>query len=317
MVRGYVIKRQEEAEPTPPEEKEKYEVKRLPTGLKPLDEGLEGGIPIGAWVTISGDPGTGKTVLTQHVAYSALSNDWRVVIVSTEMKLSEWITQAKGLGLNVDAYPIVRLKDIVEYDRSKNEYNLLLDRTPKDFRTVFIDVYTLAYLAKLMGISERIESSQKKKKKEEEEKTRWYSYLDVPVLAEAVDLAFRLFADNPNERYYNLKHNTLLIVDSLSMFYILRPSLAAKIALDLSLRFKRNNVVALLTTHRATTTGTTFGFRVEHITDGVIKLWKEDVETTKEVRRHLIIEKMRATQHRLRSYKVSIEKGKGMILEPE
>jgi len=310
MVRGYIIKRQEEAEPAPPEEKEKFEMKRLPTGLKPLDEGLEGGIPIGAWITISGDPGAGKTVLAQHIAYSALSNDWRVVVVSTEMKLSEWVTQAKGLGLNVDTYPIVRLKDIVEYNKEKNEYYVVLDKAPKDFRTVFIDVYTLSHIARLMGITERIESGGKKK-------TRWYSYLDVPVLAEAVDLAFRLFADNPNERYYNLKYNTLLIVDSLSMFYILRPSLAAKIALDLSLRFKRNNVVALLTTHRATTTGATFGFRVEHITDGVIKLWKEDVETTKEVRRHLIVEKMRATQHRLRAYKVSIEKGRGMILEPE
>lgn len=306
MVRGYVVKREEEAEPTPPEEKEKVEIRRLPTGLKLLDEGLEGGIPLGAWVVISGEPGTGKTVLTQHVAMTALENDYRVVVVSTELKKWEWLTQAKGLGLNVDKYPIVRLRDILEFSKEKNEYYVALDNVPKDFRTVFIDVHSLAHLARLMGITER-----------SEKKARWYSYLDVPVLSEAVDIAFRLFADKPNERYYELKHNTLLIVDSLSLFYIRAPSLAAKLALDLALRFKRNNVVALLTAHYAMTTGTTFGFRVEHIADGVIHLWMENVEAVKEVRRHLIIKKMRATQHRLRSFKVSIEKGRGMILEQE
>lgn len=307
MVKGYIIKRKEEPEPAPPEE-EKYKIERLPTGLKPLDDGLEGGIPLGSWVVISGEPGTGKTVLTQHVATSALDHDYGVVIVSTELKKWEWVQQAKGLGLNVDKYPIVRLKDIIEYDRQKNEYFVQLDKAPKDFRTIFIDIYTLSYLARLMGITERAEK---------EKRARWYSYLDVPVLAEAVDLSFRLFADKPEEKYYNLTRNMLLIVDSLSLFYIRAPSLAAKIALDLALRFKRNNVVALLTAHYAQTTGSTFGFRVEHIADGVIHLWMENVEATKEVRRHLIVKKMRMTEHRLKSYKVMIEKGRGIVLEPE
>jgi len=314
-MKGYIIKKSDEPEPIPREDKERTEIKRLPTGIRPLDDGLEGGIPLGAWVTISGDPGTGKTVLTQHVAYSALSNNFGVVVVSTEMRLWEWLTQAKGLGLNIDNYPIVRLKDVVWYNKEKKEYYVSLENAPKDFRTVFIDIYSLSHLAKLMGLSERVEKEHKGK--EYGRATRWYSYLDVPVLSEAVDIAFRMFSENPNDEYPNLKSNLLLIVDSLSVFYILRPSLAAKIALDLMLRFKRNNVVALLTAHRATTTGSTFGFRVEHITDGVIRLWKDDVETVKEVRRHLIIEKMRATQHKLRSYRVIIEKGQGMILEPE
>lgn len=309
MVRGYVIKKEETSEPTPAPEEEKYKIERLPTGLKELDNGLEGGIPLGSWVVISGEPGTGKTVLTQHIAASALDHDYAVVVVSTELKEWEWLTQAKTLGINVDKYPIVRLKDIIEYNKQKNEYYVLTEKAPKDFRTVFIDIYTLSYLARLMGLTEKADKEKKK--------VRWYSYLDTEVLSEAVDLSFRLFADRPDEKYYNLTRNVLLIVDSLSLFYIRAPSLAAKIALDLALRFKRNNTIALMTAQYAQTTGSTFGFRVEHIADGVFHLWMENVEVTKEVIRHLIIKKMRMTQHRLKSYKVIIEKGKGMILEPE
>jgi KaiC/GvpD/RAD55 family RecA-like ATPase len=308
MVKGYVIRSREEEEPVPPEE-ERGGIERLPTGISKLDEGLEGGIPVGSWVVISGEPGTGKTVLTQHAVVSALDHNYRVVIVSTELKKWEWLTQAKELGLEVDKYPIVRLKDIISYDRKENIYVTDLSKAPKDFRTVFIDIYTLSYLAKLIGISERREEDRRRRAK-------WYSYLDVPVLANAVDLAFRLFAENPEDRYYNLKYNVLLIVDSLSVFYLRAPALAAKIALDLSLRFKRNNVVALLTTHYAQTTGTTFGFRVEHIADGVMQLWMDSVEHYKEVRRYLIIKKMRMTQHYMRAYRVHIRKGEGMVLEP-
>lgn len=303
-MKGYVVKKYQ-GEPVPPEEGE-IKIERLPTGVDALDDGLEGGIPLGSWVVISGEPGTGKTILTQHVATSALDHDYGVVVVSTELKKWEWLSQAKGLGLQLDKYPIVRLKDILRYDRKENVCIVDPSQAPANFRTVFVDIYTLAYLAKVLGLSERIEKK----------KTKWYSYLDVPVLTKAVDIAFSLFAKEPENPYSRLERNLLLIVDSLSVFYLRAPSLASKIALDLTLRFKRNNVIALLTTHYAQTTGATFGFRVEHIADGVIHLWMDSVEHAKQVKRYLIVKKMRMTQHSLRAYKVRIIKNKGMVLEP-
>ncbi len=55
--------------------------------------------------------------------------------------------------------------------------------------------------------------------------------------------------------------------------------------------------------------------RLWHIADGVI-LWMDDVETAKEVRRWLIIKKMRMTNHATKAFKVRIETGRGIILEP-
>ncbi len=58
----------------------------------------------------------------------------------------------------------------------------------------------------------------------------------------------------------------------------------------------------------------TFGFGLEHIADGVIHLWMDDVEVVKEVRRYLIIKKMRMTDHYERAFRVLITSGKGIEL---
>jgi KaiC. len=45
-------------------------------------------------------------------------------------------------------------------------------------------------------------------------------------------------------------------------------------------------------------------------------LWMDEMETAKEVRRWLIIKKMRMTNHATKAFKVRIETGRGIILEP-
>jgi len=303
-IKGFVRKMEEE-EPEPTKEEE-IKIQRFPLGVPKLDEGLEGGVPIGSWVVISGEPGTGKTILTQHAAASALQHDWGVVVVSTELKKWEWLAQAKSLGLPLDRYPIVKLEDIVRYNREEDVIEYNFEKIPKGFRTIFIDIYTLAMTAKIKGLQEKAEK-----------KARWYSYLDTSVLSLATELAFRVFSEDPEAKYIELKTPVLFIVDSLSVFYLKAPALAAKVALDLALRFKKYNTVGLLVTQYAWTTGTTYGARVEHIADGVIHMWMDNVESAKEVRRYLIIKKMRMTQHRLKAYRVYIEKGSGLKVEPE
>jgi len=305
MVKGYVVSVERRKEEEPSKEEEPKALERFPFGIEKLDEAIEGGVPVGSWVVISGMPGTGKTVLTQHATYSALKNDYRVVYVSIEQKFWEWLTQAKLLGLNVDSYPIVKLDNILSFDSKTKKFVLDFDKAPENFRVAFIDIYSLVSVARYVGVQKR-----------EEGRRKWYSYLDVEVLSTASDLAFRLFAENPEEKRLKFRHKILFVVDSLSVFYLRAPSMAGKVALDLSLRFKRNNVVGLLTTHYAQTTSATFGFRVEHVADGILHLWMDNVEATKEVKRYLIIKKMRMTQHSLKAFKVFIEKGKGMRVEP-
>jgi KaiC/GvpD/RAD55 family RecA-like ATPase len=70
----------------------------------------------------------------------------------------------------------------------------------------------------------------------------------------------------------------------------------------------------MLTSQYAPTTGQAFGFGLEHIADGTIHMWMDNVETAKEVRRWLIIKKMRMTNHATRAFKVKIEPGKGLEL---
>ena len=62
------------------------------------------------------------------------------------------------------------------------------------------------------------------------------------------------------------------------------------------------------------TTRSTFGFGLEHIADGVFHLWMEDVESTREVKRYMIIKKMRMTSHRRTAFRVDIVPGRGIVL---
>ncbi|MEM4619073.1 MAG: ATPase domain-containing protein [Ignisphaera sp.] len=293
------------------EEVEKKTIQRFKTGIQKLDEAIEGGIPYGSWVLVSGEPGTGKTVLTQHAVQSAINQGWGAIVVSTELRKWEWVAQCKSLGIQIDEQSIIKLEDLVEYrvTRSKEgeeefEITYAFDKVPSNFKIMFIDVYTLSYLAKMKRRQD--ETSGKKGK--------WYSYLDSSVLSLGIELGMRAFSKDPSKDL-EPKIPMLIVIDSLSMFYLKAPSMAGKIALDIALRFKKYNTVGLLTSQYAWTTKTTYGARVEHVVDGVIYMWMDNVESSKEIRRYLIIKKMRMTQHALKAFRVYIEKNKGLVLE--
>ncbi|MEM4593163.1 MAG: ATPase domain-containing protein, partial [Sulfolobales archaeon] len=64
----------------------------------------------------------------------------------------------------------------------------------------------------------------------------------------------------------------------------------------------------------AMTTKSTFGFGLEHIADGVFHLWMEDVEKAREIRRYMIIKKLRMTNHYRKAFRLDIEPGYGVRL---
>jgi KaiC/GvpD/RAD55 family RecA-like ATPase len=92
--------------------------------------------------------------------------------------------------------------------------------------------------------------------------------------------------------------------------------MARKYSYDLKIALHRENVTAYLVSQYAMTTKSTFGFGLEHIADGVLHLWADDVESSKEVRRYMIVKKMRMTNHARTAFKLDMQPGKGVELAP-
>lgn len=57
--------------------------KRLSTGLPALDTVLGGGLPVGSLTVLSGNPGTGKTILAQQICFKNATRDHKAVYYST------------------------------------------------------------------------------------------------------------------------------------------------------------------------------------------------------------------------------------------
>jgi RecA-superfamily ATPases implicated in signal transduction len=113
------------------------------------------------------------------------------------------------------------------------------------------------------------------------------------------------------------KKDVLVVIDSLAPLWAHAPAMARLITYRLRQRLYRPSVTVLMTNQYAPTTGMTFGFGAEHIADAIIHMWFEGVETTKEIRRWLIIKKARLTNHYRKAMRFDIEPGRGLtLLEP-
>lgn len=75
-------------------------MERLSTGVKALDEMLAGGIPRGFSVAVTGEPGTGKTILCIHFTAQGISEGDRCIYVTTEESRDSIITQAEQFGFD-------------------------------------------------------------------------------------------------------------------------------------------------------------------------------------------------------------------------
>lgn len=266
------------------------EVQRISTGIEELDKALEGGIPRGSWVVATGEPGVGKSILCMHFAYAGLKAGDPVVYVTTEQEFKDVITQAKQLGMDLSKYPT---------------YSLGWRKEPEELpQIVVIDIFGLLKVAR-----------QLTEKAKEAEGARRYAALSVDTLIEAIDEAYKVLEVVEEERGNPTRH-VRLVIDSMSAFWVDRPVMARKYSYQLKIATHRDNVTALLTSQYAPTTGQAYGFGLEHIADGVIHMWMDDVETAKEVKRHLIVKKMRMTNHARHAFDVEIEPGKGLVLRP-
>jgi len=271
---------------------------RVSTGIRELDEALEGGIPKGSWVAITGEPGTGKSILCMHFAWAGLLAGDPVVYITTEAEFRDVVRQAKMFNMDFESR---RIHDISSREEPSE--------TPE---IVVIDIFGLLKIAR--QLTESYESTSGEGAKEIVKKKR-FAALDIQTLIAAIHEAYRILGVLREEKAKSPYRHVRLIIDSMSAFWADKPAMARKYSYDLKIATHRENVTAYLVSQYAMTTRSTFGFGLEHIADGVFHLWMENVEETREVKRYMIIKKMRMTNHAKSAFKLDIIPGRGVVLE--
>ncbi len=103
---------------------------------------------------------------------------------------------------------------------------------------------------------------------------------------------------------------TRLVIDSMSAFWLDKPAMARKYSYTVKRILSKWDMTILATSQYAITTSYGFGFGIEHVADGIIRFKK--LVRNWELKRYVIVEKMRQTPHSLRVHEIEIVNGVGM-----
>ncbi|WP_048191543.1 KaiC domain-containing protein [Pyrolobus fumarii] len=230
----------------------RVKIERLSTGVRGIDEMIQGGIPRGFFVAVVGEPGTGKTIFCIHFIAQGIREGDKNIYVTTEESRESIIKQAAQFGFD-------------------------FERAIEENRLIIIDA--------LMGGRDDPWSLR--------------------------DLTPEALVEKVIEAKKSLgRGRARLVVDSMSAFWLDKPAMARKYSYYVKRVLYRWDFTALLVAQYAVTTSLGFGFGVEHVADGIIRFRKAVVGGV--LRRYVIIEKMRQTQHDLRMHEIEIVDGVGM-----
>lgn len=108
---------------------------------------------------------------------------------------------------------------------------------------------------------------------------------------------------------YNCKR---LVIDSMSAFWLRAPVRAREESYVVKRILSKWNFTIYATSQYAITTGSAFGWGVEHVADGIIHFRRKLADGV--LVRYLIVEKMRQTPHDLRAWEIQIVDGVGLTL---
>jgi len=103
-----------------------------------------------------------------------------------------------------------------------------------------------------------------------------------------------------------------LVIDSMSAFWLAAPAMARRDSYYVKKVLTKWNFTTIATSQYAITTGLGFGFGIEHVADGIIRFRKSIREGV--LKRFVMVEKMRQTQHDLKMYEIDIRDGIGLII---
>lgn len=79
-------------------------IKRVKSGVPGFDELIEGGIPEGFIVAVTGPPGTGKTTFAMQFLIEGLKNNERCIFFSFEENIEQLLKTSVRFGWNVGLY---------------------------------------------------------------------------------------------------------------------------------------------------------------------------------------------------------------------
>lgn len=103
-----------------------------------------------------------------------------------------------------------------------------------------------------------------------------------------------------------------VVIDSLSAFWLSKPAMARQYSYTLKKILSKWDFTVLVTSQYAITTSEAFGFGVEHVADGIIRFRKSIKGNV--LKRYVVIEKMRQTNHSLYLHEIQIVPGRGLIV---
>ncbi|MFQ5683125.1 MAG: RAD55 family ATPase [Candidatus Binatia bacterium] len=89
---------------------------RISTGIVGLDPLLEGGLPEGKSYLLTGDPGTGKTIICMQFVLKGLMEGENAIYITIDERPAEILEQAASLGW--DLAPYVEKKQLLILDAS-------------------------------------------------------------------------------------------------------------------------------------------------------------------------------------------------------
>jgi KaiC domain protein len=230
-----------------------FEVRRLGTGVEGLDSLLQGGIPEGFFVAVTGEPGCGKTIFSIHFINKGVQDGDKCIYVTTEESRESIIRQASQFQM----------------DFSKN-----------------IEENKLIIIDALMGRTDR-----------------WsLQSLDMEALVSKI-------VEAKKELGYG---RARIVIDSLSAFWLDKPAMARRYSYYVKKVLSKWNFTILAVSQYAITTAESFGFGVEHIADGIIRFRR--LIRGGELKRFIVIEKMRQTDHSRYLYEIDIKPKVGLVV---
>lgn len=229
------------------------EVKRLSTGVGGLDSLLQGGIPEGFFVAVTGEPGCGKTILSIHFINKGVEEGDKCIYVTTEESRESIVRQA-------------------------SQFKMDFQKRIEEGRLIIIDA--------LMGRTDK-----------------WsLQSLDMEALVSKI-------IEAKKELGYG---RARIVIDSLSAFWLDKPAMARRYSYYVKKVLSKWNFTILAVSQYAITTAESFGFGVEHIADGIIRFRR--LLRGGELKRFIVIEKMRQTDHSRYLHEIDVKPGLGLVV---
>lgn len=101
--------------------KNKNEIKRVKTYIVGLDENLQGGIPEGSIVLVSGTSGTMKSTVSFNILYNEAKKGKNCLYISLEQSSISLLNHVTNMEYNLSDVNLVVIEDISRLDEAINE----------------------------------------------------------------------------------------------------------------------------------------------------------------------------------------------------